>query len=274
MVTGQSKALGFGVTPAELPATWAPGADVQIWTGTAFETMRPGVNTGTPANPLAWGPEVEFAARWRQDHPGETLYIVKSVKGSTGLAPDPNELDWSPHTGELFTTATVKLWAAKAALSAQGISTDLDAILWVQGEQDAISATKAAAYGANLADAFGQMRIQWGDADTPIVYARLGDGLPLPYVAEVQSAQDAVDLADVHAVAINTNHLPMQVDLLHFDGAGQLGLGDALYEAWTGLTPPAPPAAPAVEWAPAPTWGGWGGWSEPSFGFSYTGWFL
>lgn len=235
VLAGQSNALGFRVQASDMPAAiTAPNPHALIWNpaAQAFEVMLPGVNTGTPNNPTAVGPEAEFAARWTAEHPGETLYIVKAVKGSTGLAADPDQLDWSPHSkGELFDTTTAQVEAAKAASGVSKVS----AILWVQGEQDAVSAAKASGYAFNLIDAFAEMRAKWGDASTPIVLGRLSDTPRLEHADGVQLGQDIAASFLPGVAEVQTDGLGMQADQLHFDAAGQVGLGDELYDALLAL---------------------------------------
>lgn len=213
-VAGQSNALGFNVAPGELPAWYAPTAAVQIWTGSGWATMQPGVNTGTPANPTAWGPEVAYAHAWVQDHSGATLYVVKTVKGSTGLAQDTGAQDWSPFsTGELFDANTSALSAAKATLSGALHTT----VLWFQGEEDATDAGKAAAYATNLANLKAAAATSWG-ADEFVV-GRIST--TLAHNATVQAAQGAD--------AFNTDDAAKQLDGLHFNGVGQLANGFNFY---------------------------------------------
>lgn len=215
LIVGQSNALGFQVTPAELPSWYAPDARVQIFDGSGFVTMQAGVNTGTPANPTAWGPEVGYAAAWLDDpaNAGQTLYIVKSVKGSTGLAADAGAQDWSPSsTGELFDATTAKVAAAKALLSGPFHTT----ALWFQGEEDATSATKSAAYATNLADLKTAAATSWGVDD--FQYGRISTSLA--YNGAVQAAQpDGFD----------TDHEPKQLDGLHFTGSAQIDHGAEFY---------------------------------------------
>lgn len=228
VVAGQSNALGFHVAPAEAPAdARAPDPTVRIWTGRRFETMRPGVNTGTPANPTAWGPEVGFARAWRRDHPGEPLFIVKSVKGSTALAADPHAADWSPSSrAELFDRT-----AALAASARARTGLPVSAVVWMQGEEDATDARRAAAYGDNLAGLFRAMRTRWGDGRTRIVVGRIGAAANLPYAGQVRAAQATAAAADPNAALVDTDALPVQPDRLHLNGAGQAALGAAFYRA-------------------------------------------
>lgn len=222
LIVGQSNALGFQVTAAELPTWYATNARVQIWDGSAFVTMNPGTNTGTPANPGAWGPEVGYASAWLDDpaNAGQTLYIVKSVKGSTGLAQDNGAgvQDWSPSsTGELFDATTAKITAAKAALTGPFHTT----ALWFQGEEDAASATKSAAYATNLAGLKTAAATSWGVDD--FQYGRVSP--QLAYADVVKAAQPD---------GFSSDDSPTQPDMLHFTGAGQIDHGAEFYAQTSG----------------------------------------
>ena len=220
ILAGQSNAVGQNLGPADLPPTARPDPQVRIWRDGRFQTFAPGVNTGGPNTPRAWGPEVEFVRRWRADHPGETLYLVKVAKGSTGVSPDRKAWDWSPASrGEQYDVATAQVQAAKAQLR------DLDrvAILWIGGESDTVSPASAAAHGRALAGLFARMRSDWWIARPAIVVARIAD--EWDPAGPVRAAQTRVG-------AFSTDHIPMQPDRAHFSAPGQVQLGAAFYEAW------------------------------------------
>lgn len=234
IVAGQSNALGFLNIGSAL---YAPTARVQIWAdtdgngvGDAWNYMRPGFNTGTPANPTAWGPEVQQATRWLGDHPTGTLWIDKIVQGSTGLAQDPGELDWSPHSaGEMFDLATASVDAARSNLDSTSYGfAHWDALDWMQGETDATDAAKAAAYGVNLTDLVAHARAAWDV--TQVVVGRITDTAGT-WSLSVREGEWQVDQLDGHLVSFKTIGFEMQPDQLHYDAAGQLALGAAFFDA-------------------------------------------
>jgi len=237
ITAGQSNALGYGLTAADVPAHLVlPNPSAYIFDGTNWGQLRPGVNTGTPANPQAWGPEAELAYRYGLDHPGEVLLIVKSAKGSTGLAADGDRLDWSPDSaGELFDFTDARIDAARAAFTAATgeAAPGVSAAFWMQGEQDATNAADAGAYATNLAHFLEAVRLEW--MDNPAGYiglGRIGDSPGLAYAAEVRVAQWSVDQADASAESFKTIGYGLQSDGLHYDAAGQTSLGGAFYDAW------------------------------------------
>jgi len=229
ITAGQSNAMVFGNSG---PAPYAPTSRVQIFDGAHFVEMLPGVNTGTANNPGVWGPEVAIANRWLSDNPSGTLFLLKSAHGSTGMAQDPAELDWSPASrGEMFDITTHLVDAAKAELGALGQPATVTAVMWVDGEQDAISATKAAAAVPNLVAETIAIRAAWADFGTPVIFARLDSAQHLPFEAEIQHAQDLVAASLPDVSVVNTDTLPLQADHLHYAADGAIGLGDELFSA-------------------------------------------
>lgn len=239
ILAGQSNALGFGNTG---PAPYVPTAQVQIFAdsngdglGDVWNYMNPGVNTGMPANPTVWGPEVEIANRWRADHPdpNDHLWIVKVAKGSTGLAEDASQLDWSPASvGEMYDRATAVVGAAKAQLVGSPYAFDhFDAMMWMQGETDATDPAKAAAYNSNLTGFLAEARFDWGVTEVVAGRITTGAGAPADNLA-VRVAQWDVDAADAHLATFKTIGDDMQADGIHYAAAGHISLGDAFYDGW------------------------------------------
>jgi len=233
---GQSNAVGFPNDLAALPLEMrAADPGVLIWRDGRWAVLQPGVNTGGARQPQLWGPEIAFARRWRADHPNETLYIVKVAKGETPLAVSPGQ-DWSPSSkGELFAQTTARVRAARAALSAQGLTVRTGAIFWMQGEQDALTADRAKAYRTNLKAFFRSARSNWGEPGAPVIYGRIADEAALPFREAVRAAQ-AEARSEPGVAMVDTDPFPM-FDDKHFAAAGQLRLGEAFYAAWAAGLP-------------------------------------
>lgn len=230
---GQSNALGFGMTQATLPAHFAGFnfGQTYIWSDLGYwGVLQPGVNTGTPANPQAWGPEAQFAYNFRQDHPDEILLIVKSAKGSTSLAAQPGAIDWSPGSaGEMFDLTTERIAAARASIGAP----DPAAVFWMQGENDALSGADASAYAANLTEFLAAVRADWmHDPAGYVGLGRIGDSPALTYGLAVRQAQWQLDQVDASAESFKTIGFAMQADGIHLAAGGQVSLGDGYYDNW------------------------------------------
>lgn len=242
ILAGQSNALGFLNTG---PAPYVPTARVQIWADTngdgvpdAWNYMLPGHNTGSLANPTVWGPEVAFAQKWLATHPlaSDNLWIVKSTKGSTFLEQQTGVgiLDWSPEsTGELFDTTTAMVTAAMASLAGGPYAfAAYDALLWMQGEEDATDQTAANAYLVNLQDFIARARAAW--FVQRIVIGRITDSVNLPFNQPVRVAQWQEFMDDAEAPSFKTIGFDMQPDLIHYNAAGHIKLGNAFHYAFAG----------------------------------------
>jgi hypothetical protein len=231
VIAGQSNALGFGLDRGDLPKQATADPHVRLWSHGRFVTLRPGENTGTQRYPAAWGPEVEFSRRWRLDHPGRSLFVVKVTKGWTGLAKDPRELDWSPRSTELYARASAEIRAARHAMGAPGETV----VVWHQGERDAADAAKASAYAANLAEFRKRVLADWGFPNVRLIIARINSakwaGSP---VRRVQDAYHAYD----------TDGFPLQKDRVHLSAEGQVDSGAAAYAAYRRVTDCGPAEGP------------------------------
>lgn len=222
---GQSNMDGFGNVG---PAPYEPTPRVQIWTGRAFETMRPGVNTGGGSGQPAWGPEVEFANRWLAAHADGVLHIGKISAGGSGLAKDDAAVDWSPQSaGEMHDFARI---TARRMQDATGASR-LDVIM-MQGETDAADPAKADAYAGHLRGFIASARAQFLQdprSDMRFLLGCFDDRAP--YAARIWAAQTEIVGSDPFTACVDARGLST-TDGLHFDAQAQIRLGGAFFEAW------------------------------------------
>lgn len=237
VVAGQSNALGFTLGVDDLPPHLRkPIARVQIWDPArrAFAALKPGVNTGSPNNPGNWGPEAQFAYRWSQEHPCGDLHVVKYARGETGLAPDPDDRDWSPSSqGEAWDKATSEIDAAKAVLKGEGLAPRVDAVFWMQGETDAQDGAKAPAYRQNFTDLVMRIRQRWGDDATEVYVGQIDRPPGSKGWEEVREAQAVAATTIPRVDVVDTDPFPRQpADGVHFTGSAQVRLGDGFYELY------------------------------------------
>lgn len=241
---GDSNAVGLGMSAATLPAGlqgYDYGATYSFGQGaTWWGAYQPGVNSGTPNHPEAWGGEAEFLKRVHEANPGDTNLIISVAHGSTPLAQDGAVLDWSPASArEMYQAAADTLAAARAAfLAANGYAMPaVTAVLWTGGPNDATDAAKAQAYEANLTDLFAHVRGDLlGQPAAEIVFDRMtDDATALPYNFDVRVAQWTVDQLDPHATSFKTIGDDMQADHIHYSAAGYVQLGDGFFDAWAAI---------------------------------------
>jgi hypothetical protein len=240
---GQSNTGGAFMTASTLTQPWSPDPLTLIWnTDThAWEQLNPGHNTGYPGQPEAWGPEVEFAREFRAAHPGETLRIVKSAYGGTGLAEDDGQYvaDWSPHSpGELFDTTTAVIAQARDSVG----DPKVDAVFWGQGEEDASNWDKSQAYAQNFPEFVAAARQAWlHDASGKIGIFLIGK--ESGFSQYVRAAEAQTDAADANMLGVDAGDFPTQQDNTHFTPQAFDTIGSAwehMLETWRSgsSTPP------------------------------------
>ena len=223
---GQSNMDGYGNSG---PAPYEPTPRVQIWTGRAFETMRPGVNTGGGSGQPAWGPEVEFANRWLASHPDGVLRLGKVSAGGSGLARDESAPDWSPDSvREMHHFARVTARRMQAATGASRLD-----VIMMQGETDAAHPAKAQAYETHLRAFIASARADFLVEPSPGMRFFLGcfDDRA-PYAPLVWAAQTSVEQADPLTKCVDARGLST-LDGMHFDAQAHARLGGAFFDAWS-----------------------------------------
>ncbi|MCW5759378.1 MAG: hypothetical protein KIS90_06390 [Phenylobacterium sp.] len=238
---GDSNAVGFAMSAATLPAglagfdygtTFIFGQGASYW-----GVYAPGVNSGTPNNPGAWGGEAQFLARVHAAYPDDVNLVISVQLGSTPLGVSAGRVDWSPASSDgMFATAKATLASAQAAfLAANGFAMPpVEAVLWTGGPNDAFDAGLADAYEANLTGFFAAIRGELlGQPDARILFSRMtDDAAALPYNAAVRLAQWTVDQGDPHATSFRTIGFALQADQVHYAPEGYVQLGDEFFDAW------------------------------------------
>lgn len=117
-------------------------------------------------------------------------------------------LDWHPDSeGELFDELLAKVPAGS----------NVAGVLWVQGEADALSESRALAYRENLEAFIASIREAWGAV--PVVIAELASEAAHPYAGIVRAAQYAVD-----AIVVDADDLLFKADGRHYtrDAANEM----------------------------------------------------
>lgn len=101
--------IGLGMSAATLPEHLKSpiyGTYTFTSSSTHWGVTTPGTHNALPNTPGTWGSPEEFAYNFRAAHPDTPLLMIEVSKGSTGIAEDPNAMDWSPNSdGEMFDLA-------------------------------------------------------------------------------------------------------------------------------------------------------------------------
>jgi hypothetical protein len=199
-----------------------------------WEPLQAGVNTRCEnfADPTAFGAEASLFTRLYQQKKAPRL-LYKQGQGGTSLA-----VDWKPVVpyvgGAGARWAQFSEWLPLAAAQAKerGLTLDLKAILWMQGETDAEAEASAGAYLENLRPFFVAVDGLWqrtaakhGFPKTD--YKRVIGRINAPgfkFRDAVRKAQEmyCADAAN-RAVMIDTDKYPL--DWVHYTAAGQIQFG-------------------------------------------------
>jgi len=252
LVGGQSNADGRAVI-SELPTNpvnlQLPQGDVDLFYkfegGTAaLTTLRPGLTETSQ-----FGPDIMLGRRLADLYKAETgtrVAIIRYANGGTNL-----NTQWKG--GGDATTAgdgseyvifqqTVTQGLAALAAAYPSATRELQSMVWLQGESDAVSGLSNL-YQANLTAFIADVRSTYG-ASLPFVIARLSSkqtALTTSYLNEVRAAQDAVAAADPRTALFTTDSYGIKSDNLHFDGSAQQAIGsgfagETAYYVWMNAT--------------------------------------
>lgn len=259
LIGGQSNATGQGYLK-NLPKDFKIDTSVLL-----FNSGRPHLNSG--AEPLAWvplrqasespdrfGPELGFGNQIHTLFPERRIALIKHAHSGTNLY-----AQWNPgadkkdtaHFGAQFKTFVDTVDAGLKGLTAAGYVPVIRGMIWVQGENDATEAAKAAPdsaaakapgeYGKNLNHFIARVREQYDVPGMAFVYCYVlppgneGDGRD-----RVRAGQKAVDAASGDALSVKSAYVvpsddleqrfqdpatPYPNDHLHFGTAGIMELG-------------------------------------------------
>jgi hypothetical protein len=177
------------------------------------------------------GPEFGFAKAMTELYPADQIHLIKVARGGTAID------WWLPDAKGKENGHTLLLTNLRNALEKIDGDYEIAGMLWMQGESDAKQQADAEAYQKKLERLVALMREATGKPDLPFVIGRISSRIAdskkfkMPFAKIVQSGQEAVAKNDKHVHVITTDDLSQRDDLVHFDQAGQLGLGERFGEA-------------------------------------------
>ena len=177
-----------------------------------------------------FGPEIQFARQLTQTT-ARPIAIFKFALGGTGLA-----TVWKrPGDGGLYDKFTQEYQRATNLLRKRGQEPDPQALIWIQGEEDAKTPELAAQYQERL-----QLLVQdfrENQLDRPQLPVILGLDEQHYFVVDnpqVITAQEAIAAADPHIIRTSMVGLE-KADYSHLTPAGLVEHGDRLAAAWLEL---------------------------------------
>ena len=271
LIAGQSNALGEDNTP---------DATLDVKHDRVFQFPAAGTYAGQiipAAEPLADAPGIGFGlvfGKWLADAgipANRRVLLVQTAYAATGFeAGAPSwKVGYTPTASNLYETAITKV---NAAIAAAGANSRLEAILWLQGEQDSQNTTWAAAYQTNLDNLIDGFRSRL--ADVPFILAQMAAPMRSYYAPAATTVNNVhVDtprrkartgFAYGPATGGTTGGAPA-VDV-HYTAASERLIGERLWRAYvralhnvTGVAPAVPTGLALVQSGTAIT----ASWAQP-----------
>lgn len=168
-----------------------------------------------------FGPEISFGHDMAEAFPGDDIRLIKYAVSGTALYND-----WSPALpGEQYTGFMNTARAALADLEAAKREYEIAAMLWLQGESDAVE-DMADSYEHNLVGFIAHMRAQFKTPEMPFILARvLGHyGRKTGQATIVREVQVRIASADKNAAWFDTDDCTL-INEGHYDAAGLVEIG-------------------------------------------------
>ena len=231
ILSGQSNMAGYGMA-AELSDEWrTPPANVTLMNWGRTQVLAKG----------SIGPEVTLAHALARAMPARQIVLFKAAHGGTSQLAWQPELDQAridrlklSHDQRVGHAYAQLIAAWKKAFPAGDIKPA--ALLWMQGESDARVPELAKDYEQHLTRLLAALRRDLGAPQMKAVIAEINPAKitpvsPFPFVDDVRAAQRAFPAKDPLTVCISTDGLTKSKDQVHYDTAGQQGLGQRFAEA-------------------------------------------
>jgi hypothetical protein len=222
LLAGQSNMAGRGRL-ADVPPLRHDR--VFMFRGGTWQPAREPLHTDKPEIAGA-GLGMSFAVELAERNPDARIGLVPCAVGGTALS------RWVPGA-DLYAIAVA---TTRRALSQQGV---LRGILWHQGENDALNAQEAAAYGERLAAMVEVLRFDLGSPTAPFLAGELGPFLhgdvSCRHSERINAALRALATRLPHCACVSAEGLADSGDGVHFDAASLREFGRRYAAAYARL---------------------------------------
>lgn len=213
LLAGQSNMMGKGKI-SEIPANYRQTpSNVKFY----YQGREKGLGQFA-----YFGPEVGFAHEVARAFPNDQHIIIKQA--ATG--------------------STIERWLPgqalyKGLLRQVGFSLPeehdkkIAAIIWMQGESDARSASLAGQYGGRLNRLIQALRTDLNSPNSLFILGQINpEDLAFSKVAQVQASQRQVQQSSSNTILVSTDGLGKMYDHVHYNAQGQLELGKRFAKAY------------------------------------------
>ncbi len=175
-----------------------------------------------------FGPEVSFAHTISRAFPNDKHIIIKHVATGTSIN------QWLPGS-RLFDGLLRQRGFVKVSTNANNIvNKKVDAIIWMQGEKDARSASNANRYESNLKQFITGVRRQLNSPRSVFIMGQVNPEDQAFFMLEtVKQAQVNTQRTLAGVKLVSTDGLGKIYDHVHYNTQGQLELGKRFARAYT-----------------------------------------
>ncbi len=157
-----------------------------------------------------YGTELTFGHGLSQRYAPQQLGIIKYGRNGTALYSD-----WSPSG---VTRANFFAFVDKGLdeLRGLGFKPNIIGLVWIQGEGDANTLSRATAYGDRLAEFVSTVRAHYNQPKISILFNQAHVQLARAYTPQLRASQAAYAASDPLAFMINIDDLWLKPDRVHF----------------------------------------------------------
>lgn len=232
LMAGQSNLVGVGDVANLTDTSFTqPFSPAPIWSRPTTDFVD--LASGFDGQTVKLGPELSFG-RQIVANTGADTYLIKYGLGATNLAEDW-QTDGSGIQYNTFRDVTNR---ALDSFTNQGLTYQIEGLVWMQGESDTYNDAFAAAYEDNLLGFFAGVRDTFGE-NLDIAVGLIRNDLPTSAVNRelVRDAQRAVSAGDANVFLVDTDALGGSEvlrpgDTTHYNADGQILLGNAFADAF------------------------------------------
>lgn len=161
-----------------------------------------------------FGPEINFAHLIANTFPNDNVIIIKSAASGSSIT------EWLPN--KPLYNALIR----QVKFVVDPAKTDIQGIVWMQGETDAKNAKLAKDYQSNLKSLIDQLRNDLNAENTMFLIGRITQpNANFPLEETVRNAQNEVDKNNPNTIIVPTDGIGKLYDNVHYNSEGLIELG-------------------------------------------------
>ena len=171
-----------------------------------------------------FGPEVGLAYKLGKETPQYNYYFIKSCKGGSCLA-----TDWC-ESAAVYDQFFTDVDAALDLLTSSGISFEISAFMWMQGESDASNIKYLEAYSENELTLISKIKEEYANYVAPdfsFIDAGISTDGAWLLADEINSAKKETVSANANYKYISESETLSKINSAHYTASSYLTLGEA-----------------------------------------------